>query len=65
MGFSKLVSLTDFQKSSVLLFATFDIMLRRFVGQEVVILSFTSNFFSNVKFHSEEGSVIGNIKKMK
>lgn len=52
MGFSKLVSLTDFQKSSVLLFATFDIMLRRFVGQEVVILSFTGNFFSNVKFHS-------------
>ena len=28
-----------------------------------MILSFTSNFFSNVKFHSEEGSVIGNIKK--
>ena len=54
MGFSKLVSsLKDFQKSSVLLFTTFDIMLRRFVGQEVVILSFISDFFSNVKFHSE------------
>ena len=39
VGFSKLVSLADFQKSSVLLFATFDIMRRRFVGQEVVILS--------------------------
>ena len=32
-----------------MLLVTFDIML---VGKEAVILSFTRNFFVNVKFHS-------------
>ena len=36
-----------------------------FVGQEALVLSFTFNFFVTVKFHSAQGSVIGNIKKNK
>jgi len=50
VGFSKFVSLTNFQ-SSFSLFVTFHIMPRRiFVGQEAVILSFTRYFFAEVKF---------------
>ena len=46
------LTLTDFQ-SSLLLFVTIDTTLEKYtVEQEAVILSFTSNFFVNAKFHS-------------
>ena len=52
VGLWKIVSPTVFQ-SSFLLFLKFDITLGVvFVAQETAILSFTSNFFVNVKFHS-------------
>ena len=45
-------ALIVFQSSSLLFehFVTFDIVLIRHIGQEVVILSFTRCFFANVKF---------------
>ena len=49
VGFRKLLSLTVFQ-SSFLMYVTFDTCLGSlFVGQEAMILSFTSNFFVYVK----------------
>ena len=45
-------ALIVFQSSYLLFehFVTFDIVLIRHIGQEVVILSFTRCFFANVKF---------------
>ena len=52
VGLWKIVSPTVFQ-SSFLLFLKFDITLGSvFFAQETAILSFTSNFFVNVKFHN-------------
>lgn len=61
----KLVSLNVSQNSFSLL-VTFAITLRKqsiFVGQEAVILSFTSNSFASVNFDSTVGHVIGNIDR--
>ena len=56
-----------FQSSYLLFehFVTFDIVLIRHIGQEVVILSFRSCFFAKVKFDTASGLVSGNIEKMK
>ena len=52
MGRQTFCALVVFQSSYLLFehFVTFDIVLIRHIGQEVVILSFTSCFCANVKF---------------
>ena len=66
LGFLKTVQpnrvLTVFQIWSLLL-ATSKIMLRRHICLGSLILSFTCNFFTYFKFHSDWGQVIGKIKQ--
>ena len=61
MGFRNLISLIVFQ-GSLLLFVTFGVMLGKYVcWTRNCDLSLASSFFVYVKFHSTQGSVIGNM----